>query len=475
MADALTFTRDATSVDTEDTAAIDDHLSRGSAFVPLVLRAIDRLPQPACIGLFGEWGSGKTHVLRLLRRCLEEDDPPAVCLDLQPWRHELEESPLEALVWSLAKAADDAGYVPPKERTWARLRALARKVAPALVKTGILAGSVLAGGTTAVLGEPAAELAAGIVDAHAGEEKDARPASEEFREAIADVFKELTEKRAAERVVVLVDDLDRCLPETMVAMLQVMRHVFRAEENMPATFVCALDRRHVVAALGKRFEGLESVDAERFLEKVFDLSLWMPEMAGERGTLQLEAFLRSKLVPDGNEVNAPALEGLLGADWSARLRACLSYNLFANPRLLQRLAHRLLLLAEVWAEHTGADAASWTRVGLATRRANRPILTDTGIALLAVSLYDPGFRPEVLHRPQTWGRFAQAIAEGGGGRSRAKDAGLLRIAADAGLLEVLQKLAGVRLARDEGSDGRFTLEGMDRLLGASEQLRGLGF
>jgi RHS repeat-associated protein len=194
---------------------------------------------PVTVGVLGDWGSGKTSLLHMVADRLTDD---YVVVLFSPWRYEAYEDVKAALMESaLTKlearvpAAEDpvaaAGLMKRLRYKVARLMhgpaAAGRVMAP--VAGGLVAAHY---GLPAELGKAAGgALVAGADAIQAGTETPAPPEEpsqvfesvSDFREEFEALVNGLPEVKA---VVVLVDDLDRCLDDTVIDLTGTQRAAY---------------------------------------------------------------------------------------------------------------------------------------------------------------------------------------------------------------------------------------------------------
>jgi hypothetical protein len=129
--------------------------------------------------------------------------------------------------------------------------------------------------------------------------------------------------RAVDRVILYIDDLDRCKPEDVVRVLQ-MTHMLLAFELF--VVVVAVDARWVEEALTRGYpwlekrdehtarQGTHSLDApvehgtmgvspQDYLEKIFQIAFWLEPMTASRAASYLASLVRSPLRDAGNYTN----------------------------------------------------------------------------------------------------------------------------------------------------------------------------
>jgi hypothetical protein len=267
-----------------------DDLDRAE-LVEVIADAILGDARPNVIGVYGWWGSGKSHLLRLVIRRLfaRNREEPAktkvVVCTFSPWRYELEGDPTAGLIRRLANIEAEFAGQNPLARTYERLY---KPVAIELLKLMLTLGPSLAPGGP-VLGKVGEAVAAGV-----GKVPESDATSDDMLVSRVDAIQEkmgvLINKilTAAEKVdpeckdyrlVVFIDDLDRCSPENLVRVFEWLKvHLLVGK----CTYVLALD--HVAAARAivgqyKDYLGIgdakEAKDVDlaygyRYLEKLID-------------------------------------------------------------------------------------------------------------------------------------------------------------------------------------------------------------
>ena len=200
------------------------------------------------IGIFGGWGSGKTTLMTAIRTSLPAEG--VVAVDFNAWRFQNEPMLLIPLLDTiraaiLTHAGDGAGDKSQVQEVAQRLGKVVRALA-----TG-LSGSV--GFPGAITVNYDARQAMSALKQMAADEESLKPQSlyvAAFQE-LHDSFVGL-EAAGIGRIVVFVDDLDRCLPAQALAALESMKMFF----DLPGfIFVVGLDQDVIDRALQARFPG----------------------------------------------------------------------------------------------------------------------------------------------------------------------------------------------------------------------------
>ncbi|MEM6454589.1 MAG: P-loop NTPase fold protein [Acidobacteriota bacterium] len=292
---------------------------------------IPHMPPSMPILVSGDWGAGKTSLMLAVH---DELVTQKERLDVHPvwfeaWRYETESLLLPALmrtIWETPGAAavpnDDV-----KVKLWNAAVSVACGIGPSLAK--------FAGG-------PAPFVFDYLMARHADEKKAAaRPSGPPVDQtsALRTAFTQLVGNDR--RLVVFVDDLDRCSPEGAVALLDAIRLLLvqtasdgrRSRQNAPrCTFVVALDRTVLADSIARKFANISHYEGNRYLEKIFPIAFDLVAPNEHEIKAQLESSLRQLAV--GPEPFRSYLDSLL-----APLR-----DIHANPRLIKRCVNRYHLL-----------------------------------------------------------------------------------------------------------------------------------
>ncbi|MXN79930.1 NTPase KAP [Burkholderia sp. 4701] len=269
------------------------------AIAKTVVKLIGRTSKaPITIGVHGDWGAGKSSVLKMLEASFKGDQR-TLCLWFNGWTFEGFEDAktvvIETIVDELrrarptsAKVADAAKKV-LKRVDWLKL---ARK-------TGGFALTAFTGIPTLDQLKGVYDLAAGFLSKpqdHVSSEdiksfakgagdflKDAESVSDHLPEhihAFRNEFKELLDAADIDKLVVIVDDLDRCLPKTAIATLEAIRLFLFVERT---AFVVGADEMMIEYAVREHFPDLpQSVGpvtyARNYLEKLIQVPFRIPAL-----------------------------------------------------------------------------------------------------------------------------------------------------------------------------------------------------
>ena len=265
------------------------------------------------VGIFGGWGSGKTTLMNAIHRNLA--GPEIVKAEFSAWRYEKEPNLIVPLLDVVREALLNWSREHPAE---------AASTAPIIQTIGRAVKALLAGFALKVGASDALQMsfdAGKAIDSwdDQGVENDetARSIYHASFTALGKAFAGFAQGHAQRRIVVFVDDLDRCLPQGAMEVLEAMKLFF----DLPGfVFVVGLDQKVIEAAVELRYkdfnetrkEDQSKVKGAEYIKKIFQVPFSLsPVFPGELKTL-LEAYLAEAGAPQGqrDDVLGPVREHL---------------------------------------------------------------------------------------------------------------------------------------------------------------------
>jgi KAP-like P-loop domain-containing protein len=317
---------------------------------------------PVCVGVFGPWGCGKTTILRLIEQRFSDDS--VVVVFTQPWSYDPATDPKATLVGEVLAAVRDRleGDAGAKERLAEQLTSLAKRIRWSR-------GIKLAARTALTAQLPSVD----DLESLFGEGDQVEdPTLQGFRGEFAELLSD-TAFDGIQRVVVLVDDLDRCLPETVVDTLEAIK-LFLSVPKM--AFIVAADEAPVTHAIADRYgrtdEGLQL--ASKYLEKIVQIPVRVPTL----GSVDVEAYvgqllLRHRFADDDEGFEAVRSRCATLRESSAT--SLLDWILSENPEFTAEVALAARLAPFLYEEYAGNPRqikrflnAYWIRTSIARSR-----------------------------------------------------------------------------------------------------------
>ena len=278
-----------------------DLLNNEAIAITIIDLLRERPDRPLTIGVHGDWGAGKSSVLEMIEAGFSGDSN-VLCLKFNGWRFQGFEDAKIALIEGIVTGLIENRPALTKA-TIAVKDVLSRidwlKVAK---KSGGLALTAFTGIPTAdQIGTIVSVLDGVLADPGQFSNKEAlttaidgvksilKPAETknvpEEIEAFRKAFDQLLKDAGIEQLVVLIDDLDRCLPDTAIETLEAIRlFVFTAH----TAFVVAADEAMIEYAVRKHFPDLPETTGPRdyarnYLEKLIQVPFRIPAL-GETET-----------------------------------------------------------------------------------------------------------------------------------------------------------------------------------------------
>lgn len=241
---------------------------------------LDDLLDPIALGLSGSWGAGKTTVLNLVKQEVERRagaaDTSVLVVSTRPWSYDPAVGPKESLIAEVLDALKGEIDTSVGDEAQNLLLKLAKRVkwAKALKMAAL---------TSITLQLPKVDDVLDLVNEEAveGETEPSERGLAQFQ----DEFEELLGSEGLKhisRVVVLVDDLDRCLPDTVVETLEAIR-LFLSAKGM--SFVIAADEDRVADAIQQRLKAPQPTDpevetpAKLYLHKIVQTTIPLPALS----------------------------------------------------------------------------------------------------------------------------------------------------------------------------------------------------
>lgn len=396
------------------------------AIAKTVTSIIMNSTESVSIGVHGDWGAGKSSVLAMIEEELSSDLPPTsdwnddeekdwdviddrsdlfpcVVVRFNSWQYQGFEDAKIALMSVITAKLENASKVYYKHhkikgglnklkeivtRVWKNIDKLG------LIKnTGKLGMSIVTGTTLPALftittdhisdvvkdtdkTSKSADRTSVILQNDKGQESGFKE-MEEFRKNFSDLFKEAH----TEKLVVLIDDLDRCLPKTTIETLEAIR-MFLSLDN--SAFVIAADDVMIRYAVNEYFPRSPENNnsdtlgefADKYLEKLIQVPLHIPRIGIREAQIYTMALLIESKTGESTELrklveviikklhkpweleqlSSEEIKNIFGEKYESILNEVmiaknidhiLAENTNGNPRSIKRFINMLILRTDV--------------------------------------------------------------------------------------------------------------------------------
>ncbi|MFL0533160.1 P-loop NTPase fold protein [Bacillus bombysepticus] len=272
----------------------------------------DKSLLPSSVGVYGDWGSGKSSLIRMsMNKAAEKKNN--VCLIFNGWLFEGYEDAKTALMGSILDAIQENRKLTTKAKKC--LSGLYKSIDKLkLLKSGIKYGGdfLLTGGIGSIASmtvQKVCEMAkgklpegidqletGGILDSIRDEldNKEIRADIKKFQEN----FAELLAETKIRRLIIFIDELDRCNPDTILETLEAIR-LFLFTGN--TVFIIGADERHISYAVQRKFaeiEGQQINIGKEYLEKIIQYPIRIPRLSSKEMKFYITCLLLEKDLND---------------------------------------------------------------------------------------------------------------------------------------------------------------------------------
>ncbi|MEC9268812.1 MAG: P-loop NTPase fold protein [Pseudomonadota bacterium] len=381
------------------------------------------------IGLFGGWGSGKSTLMHRIHEKLDSNN--CIPIEFSAWRYEKEEHLIVPLLDAIRAGLID--WADLNSRPGDRIRNAVKETTSVIGKAteSIIRGFSMKIGIPQVvdLSFDANKALTAAADHDAERTRQETPRSFYFAcfKSLRDCFTEFRRETNNKRIVVFIDDLDRCLPESALEVLESMKLFFDFDGFV---FVVGLDQQVVEWCIDNRYAQYESVEDEQgfrikgsdYIKKIFQVPFTLPPVAQQAAQDMIEAVIAADDLPAAQKQDLrdrvrPHLEHFL-ASGKVNLR---DIKRFLNSYVLIMKVHPGLNPDVVLALQTAAFIPEWREVYEAIR-VNQ---TDLTHELRNMSIGDPHcveeIAPELRSLPLSFERY---IADGAPGAALVREMNL---------------------------------------------------
>ncbi|MDF1597078.1 MAG: P-loop NTPase fold protein [Acidimicrobiia bacterium] len=247
---------------------------------------------PVTVGVNAPWGGGKTTVLHLLKKRLA-DREDVLCLFVSPWEYDNKTDPTTGLIDEVLGGLEAA-----LKKNQSRFDAVKDALHKLRRRVKFAKAMKLAASSALTATLPGVGSLIDLFDENAEDKAEpSDPTLQGFRSQFEALMQD-PKLAPLERVVVLVDDLDRSLPDTVVETLEAIK-LFLSVKRM--AFVIAADEDNVANAIGRRLATTgQPITARQYMEKIVQVPVRVPALSREH----TEEYLALLMLADVDQVDA---------------------------------------------------------------------------------------------------------------------------------------------------------------------------
>jgi KAP P-loop protein len=267
---------------------------------------------PASIGVYGDWGSGKSSIMSISQNSLKELDKSIMIINFNAWLFEDYGDTKKTVINRILDELEIE--LEQKEKPTNKLVKLRRSVnlfdlSSLLVKNSPTIMSTIInplnfGEMTKTIGSDLEAYIRNIKENYEAltSHKSLRDDISNFREQ----FGALIQESGLSRVVIYIDEMDRCLPDTILEIFEAMR-LFLFDGKV--AFVFGADERQISYAIRQKYsDSIFDVEhkiniGKEYLEKIIQYPIRIPTMTVSETEMYLTLLFCSKLIDNQSFAN----------------------------------------------------------------------------------------------------------------------------------------------------------------------------
>ncbi len=255
---------------------------------------------PATIGVYGDWGSGKSSLIKLAINDFE-DNKNIVCLNFNAWLFESYEDAKASLLGSILDKICEEKKLSEKAKD------IVQGLYKSVDKLKLFKKSFLLGMDIATTGGLFSALSILLTDFA---KEDHTKTKDKIKENIKDEmnensirndikefrkkFDDLLEETKIDKLIIFIDELDRCSPDTILSTLEAIR-LFLFTGN--TIFIIGADERQIAYAVKNKFKEIKGQEIDigkEYLEKLIQYPIRIPRLNSKEMEFYMICLLLQK-------------------------------------------------------------------------------------------------------------------------------------------------------------------------------------
>ncbi|RME23557.1 MAG: hypothetical protein D6800_09665 [Candidatus Zixiibacteriota bacterium] len=291
-------------------------------FATALAEYIDNCPTPMTIGVQGDWGSGKTSLMNMMKTELKKTIVP---IDINTWQYSQFSSRdllgLALIDALLSEIRDVFKMDEPRSKKLSDLSRRLRDVARTVTVAGVRVGAILDNDESSSDGTTD-RLHAGAIDPFQVPRL-LRDFKRDFAEMVDNILSKGGSGTRRKKIVLCIDDLDRLEPQVSVEVLEAIKNFL----DVPGcVFVLAVDFEIIRQGMKSKFgSAYKEREGRSFFDKIIQVPLRMP-YESYRTTEFVKSLLES----------ANFLNSARDLDWRY-FSEMLRQTVGINPRAIKRV------------------------------------------------------------------------------------------------------------------------------------------
>lgn len=252
----------------------EDVLER-SGLADAVFNRLNSADCPSVLGVYGGWGSGKSSLINLLCQLNKEQDPKQLHIEIiDAWKYDTGASLLIPIIIRLKKMIGYAD-LPDSWRTITKriLATTTFSVADSLLKkfTEIDSKTIMANYAEAEKRDRLKDHSSVLLEWEQWSDD-----VEETAEAFRTIVNCALEQIGCKRIILCIDNLDRCSPDNAVRLLESVKTFFSVPN---CVWVFVVDNDVIASYIDQKYKGTK-IDGHSYLDKIITEQYHIPSLNG---------------------------------------------------------------------------------------------------------------------------------------------------------------------------------------------------
>ncbi len=286
------------------------------------------------IGIFGDWGTGKTTLMEYIYRGLNDKDN-IIKVKFETWRYEREDQ------FALIPLLKTIAFALPGEKKFLNLKQKLKRGATNLLKRS---PDIITSIISKYIGDTGGKITQDVIDSFKDEfnskiellnEIDRDTLYFDGFEEIKKEINKLRNENSLSRIVVFVDDLDRCSPKKTLEILESIK-VFLGMDG----FIYVIGMSHnIVSKLIESEYDKSGVNGDQYIKKIIQIPITLPLWDVKDITALVQHFIEKDIVPNDYK---QTLENNI---------QIISTAIENNPREIKRFLNNFIVASEIFSRN----------------------------------------------------------------------------------------------------------------------------
>ena len=295
------------------------------------------------IGIYGDWGSGKTTLMQSIYDQLEKENEdkqnPIIIVWFNAWRYEREEHFTIIPLLKTIESRISAKQYEPLKKSFKEAVIFGLNVSKDIVSTivgnylGKEAGNILKKGITELTGKVIPKL-------EKLNELEKTTIYFEGQTKIENEIKNIRKRNSHFRIVVFVDDLDRCSPKKVIEVFESIK-IFLGLDGF--IYILGISQNKISEAIRKKYKFEKEEEGDHYIKKIIQIPISLSEWNFDDVKKLLIHFLEKNIIHQ-------TYQDIINNNLDLISKAAEN-----NPREVKRFLNSFIVACEIFLKGEGID------------------------------------------------------------------------------------------------------------------------